>query len=217
VKINARLLVRLYPRAWRERYGAELSALLDELPAQGARVAFDLAVGALREQLRAAFVDVPERRRQAILANFVTLGSWAGGTVSAVLIVLALPDFVKDDDSRAMIAFAGTMASLGTMLYLLWLRKMSEPGSTGVPRLTLTSAVLFAMAGVVTAVIANLQIAHQYHLGRQTLADVWIGAAARSLPFVLIGMGIAGILWPELFRRVDPTAPGQSSDLGLGA
>jgi hypothetical protein len=38
-------LLRLYPRAWRERYGGEMAALVDDLPA-GIGVALDLLVGA---------------------------------------------------------------------------------------------------------------------------------------------------------------------------
>jgi hypothetical protein len=38
-------LLRLYPRAWRERYGSEMAALVDDLPA-GVGVALDLLVGA---------------------------------------------------------------------------------------------------------------------------------------------------------------------------
>jgi hypothetical protein len=38
-------LLRLYPRAWRERYGSEMAALVDDLPA-GVGVALDLLVSA---------------------------------------------------------------------------------------------------------------------------------------------------------------------------
>jgi len=38
-------LLRLYPRAWRERYGSEMAALVDDLPAD-IGVALDLLLGA---------------------------------------------------------------------------------------------------------------------------------------------------------------------------
>jgi hypothetical protein len=38
-------LLRLYPRAWRERYSAEMAVLVDDLPA-GVGVAMDLLLGA---------------------------------------------------------------------------------------------------------------------------------------------------------------------------
>ena len=40
-----KLLLRLYPRAWRERYGSEMAALVGDLPA-GVSLALDLLVGA---------------------------------------------------------------------------------------------------------------------------------------------------------------------------
>jgi hypothetical protein len=43
-----RLITRLYPRTWRERYGAELSDLIDET-GMTPRVAIDVARGAARE------------------------------------------------------------------------------------------------------------------------------------------------------------------------
>lgn len=45
-----RALVRLYPRAWRERYGAEFTALLEDGPG-GFRAALNVAAAALGEQL----------------------------------------------------------------------------------------------------------------------------------------------------------------------
>lgn len=53
MKIDARLLVRLYPRQWRERYGAELLALIEESPVDG-RLFVDVAAGAIRERWRAS-------------------------------------------------------------------------------------------------------------------------------------------------------------------
>lgn len=44
-------LLRLYPRAWRERYGEEMVALLDE-SGVSIRIAVNLIVGALRERGR---------------------------------------------------------------------------------------------------------------------------------------------------------------------
>lgn len=44
-------LLRLYPRSWRARYGAELGDLVDEVP-HGPGLAFDLIRGAGREHVR---------------------------------------------------------------------------------------------------------------------------------------------------------------------
>ena len=44
--MSGRWLVRLYPRAWRERYGAEMSAMLEQIPLTPAAV-IDLVAGAI--------------------------------------------------------------------------------------------------------------------------------------------------------------------------
>ena len=49
----ARLLVRLYPRPWRERYGAEFEALLED-GSGGFGAAANVAWSALRERVRPA-------------------------------------------------------------------------------------------------------------------------------------------------------------------
>jgi hypothetical protein len=48
-------LIRLYPRAWRERHGAELAALVDDAPTSSL-VALDLLAGALDARLHPCLV-----------------------------------------------------------------------------------------------------------------------------------------------------------------
>ena len=48
----ARALVRLYPRFWRQRYGDEIAALLEEQPI-GFRIVFDMVRGALSQRVSA--------------------------------------------------------------------------------------------------------------------------------------------------------------------
>lgn len=57
-----RLLVRLYPRAWRRRYGAEFTALLEQQPASPGTV-LDIVRGALDAHV----TERKERRAQAAL------------------------------------------------------------------------------------------------------------------------------------------------------
>jgi hypothetical protein len=44
---DVKALLRLYPRSWRKRYGGEMDALVDELPAE-IGVVLDLLIGAAR-------------------------------------------------------------------------------------------------------------------------------------------------------------------------
>lgn len=82
------LLLRLYPRAWRLRYGVELQELILETSGGGRipwRVRLDVGAGALRERLRAAGLagDPPpaERTRAGIL---LVLCAWALFVVGGV-------------------------------------------------------------------------------------------------------------------------------------
>jgi hypothetical protein len=57
--MNRQTLLRLYPRRWRERYGDEFLALLEQHPVTAA-VALDVALGALDAHLRAHVSPVGE-------------------------------------------------------------------------------------------------------------------------------------------------------------
>jgi hypothetical protein len=78
---RARRVLRWYPPAWRERYGDELSALLDDLYGDGrvpARAQVGLARAAMGERLRAAdLVGSSERSAAARAGALVVLGAWA--------------------------------------------------------------------------------------------------------------------------------------------
>jgi hypothetical protein len=60
-------LLSLYPQAWRERYGSEMSALLDETPPSIAAT-LDLARGALVAHLRPLAIGAPATRARGTIA-----------------------------------------------------------------------------------------------------------------------------------------------------
>jgi hypothetical protein len=62
--VNGRFLLRLYPKSFRERYGDELLALLEELPATP-QVVLDLLAGAVDAHVRPQIprLDRPEPPR----------------------------------------------------------------------------------------------------------------------------------------------------------
>jgi TctA family transporter len=70
-----KILLRLYPRSWRARYGGEMEDIVDRLPAQPA-LAVDLLHGAAR-----AYVDVIRANR--LLS---TAGAFLHGLTVAVLL-----------------------------------------------------------------------------------------------------------------------------------
>jgi hypothetical protein len=79
-------LLRLYPRAWRKRYGDEMASLLEERPPT-ARERLDLGRGAVD-----AWLHPPEPSRVPIVAALVGGGLWTV-VASAVLLQPAPPDW----------------------------------------------------------------------------------------------------------------------------
>ncbi|HWB23673.1 MAG TPA: hypothetical protein VG652_12405 [Gaiellaceae bacterium] len=76
-------LLRSYPRAWRERYGAELTALLEDGPLSWG-VRLDVVRGGVAQRLRSAGLagdDLPVRE-QARSGVLLVLCSWAGFVVA---------------------------------------------------------------------------------------------------------------------------------------
>jgi hypothetical protein len=60
----ANRIIRFYPRPWRQRYSAEMQAILDEIPVQW-RQTIDLAAGAIREWLSPRALGWPARSAAA--------------------------------------------------------------------------------------------------------------------------------------------------------
>jgi len=95
----ARMLIHLYPRAWRQRYGDELRALLAETPITPA-VVFDVLICALREWVRAATrlpespvsLDREEWRSQALTLIATVLLGWGAGRLVPLLWALGVSD-----------------------------------------------------------------------------------------------------------------------------
>lgn len=83
-----RLALRAYPPSFRARYGEELAALVEDLPASG-RTSADLFRGAARAWVRPAVAE-PGRRLQATLAT--TWVAWCAGFLVAPAINRALLD-----------------------------------------------------------------------------------------------------------------------------
>lgn len=78
--MNRRLLLALYPRSWRERYGTEVADLADELVGAGEttplRAALDLVAGAAVERWRVL-------TSRAVLVPVAAVGSAVGGVALA--------------------------------------------------------------------------------------------------------------------------------------
>lgn len=88
-----RVLLACYPPWFRERYGAELAALVEDTGA-GPRVCWDVAVGAARAWLRPAFTGGPsERIRRRVQAGLsVVWVAWCAGMLAVPVVDRGLLD-----------------------------------------------------------------------------------------------------------------------------
>ena len=144
-------LLRLYPRSWRERYGRELEALVDDLPGRTG-VAFDLLLGAAM-----AYAAVIRGDRMS------SAGAYLHGVCVAVLlqaiafVLLVLssqrsPDGVNTDVALGSLHFAAILwpvylgpRSLGAFVLTRWRL------DAWLPELGLLAVLVAALAVVLAA------------------------------------------------------------------
>ena len=155
----ARLLTRLYPRAWRERYGAEFAEFLAERPGGlGAALASlaDVGWAALRERMALAKGDVMEMQA----GSFGVLVRKPGALVplamsliatAMVLGTVALHGVPPRDADEGAVAHLWQLLMAGQLILLVvfavrWLPK-SPKAALGVLAV-LIAGVLAAMAPV---------------------------------------------------------------------
>jgi hypothetical protein len=97
----ARLLTRMYPRAWKKRYGAEFEALLEtERPGFG--TSFEVAWSALKERIQPT---QGVTRGQAFVAHPV--GSWWGQAPSVLFCLAPIPMLAGAYVTACLILWAG--------------------------------------------------------------------------------------------------------------
>jgi hypothetical protein len=97
--------------------------------------------------------------------------------------------------------------------------KTNAPPSLAPGVVPLTAGLAWLAVGLafVTAVAADLTLAHSYHMGMSTFNDVVMGSAGRSIAFGPIGIGVFAFFYPDALRDLNPDPPSPSSTLGLGA
>ena len=96
-RLLLRALLRLYPAGWRERYGEEYDALLEEHGAD-LRTLADVAAGAVDARLGADRTPTRERRQRSALAASM----WAAVAIAAC--VAGFQKMVEYDDFRSAAA-----------------------------------------------------------------------------------------------------------------
>jgi hypothetical protein len=159
-----RRLVRLYPRAWRERYGEEFSALLEQSDVTW-RVRFDVLSGATREWVRA--VVHPGRQGSPTAALLIRgFGRLAAVALLSVLLAQAVWPAARWVDAHVpWVTSIGYGSLLGMFIVArgfvaFWL-VMSRAGRTraaiGVPEFVVWTGFAFFCASL--DVVHDLQVA----------------------------------------------------------
>jgi hypothetical protein len=140
-------LLRLYPRAWRDRYGDELGALLEEHPPTLADH-FDLIRGALDARLHPQVqgADTPPEQESPmnnrLLGLLAAIGGLAWMLTVVSLFLMPLDAAGERNLSVAAVALALGMATTGVALGELGTRPGS-PDSTSTGHKVAVSSVVF--------------------------------------------------------------------------
>jgi hypothetical protein len=156
-----RLLLRLYPPAWRERYGEEFLALLEKQPI-GPRVVIDIVAAAIGERAVSVFTLRSRRARgfaRGVARFALSIAFYAGGLLIASAGALLLKAALSRPAMRYDFALPAFMMS-GQMLWMAWYQRRNRtpgPLSAQPPLGPLSSrglAVVWCLA-IATAVIAK--------------------------------------------------------------
>lgn len=135
INMAARVALRSYPPSFRERYGCELEALVEDTGA-GPSIVADLLVGALRAWLRPVMPEeFAERRRRRMQASVAT--TWV--TWCAALYALPMLDFFLPEEPglapdlvwRLFDVARYTMYGAGLILLAGALALLAETSRTG--------------------------------------------------------------------------------------
>lgn len=140
------VLIRLYPREWRDRYGEELASLLEERP-PGLSDTVDLALGALDAHLhrrgpngQVSAAGVP------LTVRIGALAAMAGGAAWVCTFVLAVARGTRSEE------LAMLFLSLASLLFLVALAGLGAVRSRAHPVLVRTAFLLPAL-GVAAAAV----------------------------------------------------------------
>lgn len=163
-----RLLVRLYPRLWRERYGAELAALVEDAGGLGPAAFGNLVAGAVRERLREGAIVVAPAWALFVAAGMVVQKQsehWQGATPPGAR---AVPRAAFD----AFVAGAG-----GATVVALVAAALALPAALRSRAFSRRSLVRAALATVVAAISTGGVVWWAHGASRPQAASWAIGIA----------------------------------------
>lgn len=190
-------LIALYPRAWRERYGDELRAIL-ETERPGLRARLDIVRGALDAHLHPAKPS-PLPVAAALTASALALAHALA--LAAQPVPTDWPGYLED----ALPLIIGSVAAMLPALVGLWLKLGDGDGAIGrvgialalVGHLAWLAALVAALAhvayGPLTAAAATVAMA-----GTAALGAALVGRTRILLGCLVAGAAFAGIAPPAI-------------------
>ena len=190
-------IVRLYPAAWRERYGDEMEALLEERPL-GPFDVVDLFLGALDAHLHLRGLGHASEHEKGFTMSLRTAGIAAivGGTFWGLTWVLVfLNDLVGAGDGNVPVAFLTiSIAAIATLVALAGLSAIQAR----VYRRATWLSFLAPAAGLILVLVG--------FVGMSVLEIFWtIGMI--GLLLYLVGVAVFGVVTyaTGVFRRLPPS------------
>jgi hypothetical protein len=148
---RARSLIRLYPAQWRQRYGAEFEAMLEEVP-PGWSAFFDLLKGAIRMQL-----SIPSFPKLALTLSLAGLLTGLGASFMATPRYTSTAELVNEEHrAGSATAVDQFLASKAVLLSRPWLSLMIQEPQLQLYRQDLAKAPL---EDVIEKMRRDLQIA----------------------------------------------------------
>jgi hypothetical protein len=200
------LLLRLYPAAWRRRYGDEFAAVLEERPLGPFDVA-DVLLGALDAHLhrRGLWTESGPRKGLVMTLRIGGLAAVLFGLVWALGIAWASSSDTDDD----IVAVALTI--IGEVSLIIALIGLSAFQARQHHRLVWAS-VLLPVAGAVVTIVGTV--------GMQIRGDgAWIAGMSPWEVFVagLLGMAIGSLLFAMATWSTKSLAPRAAALIGVGA
>lgn len=115
---RARIVLRLYPRAWRERYREECEALLDDHGVD-ARTLADMVRGALDARTRDLAGAPAERRQRTALAACLWAATASAASVAGFAKMAEYDDFTRAAARHAPVAAARDLIFAGAAIVAL--------------------------------------------------------------------------------------------------
>ena len=178
-----RLLLRLYPAAWRDRYGEEFAALLEERPLSPFDV-LDIAFGAFDARLRPRdlALDLAPRRKRLMNERIGGIGAIAGGGL--LLLMMGIGFLVPGSGTAAVYLYpVVAIALLAAFFGLSAVQGRRNPALVWMAIALPVAGLAAGLAGIIgSAVVGDRPL-----IGEQNAWSIWmignVGVVAGSALF----------------------------------